>query len=150
MMTWLRLVPPAWLLLAIGLAVVLHRVAPIAQFIAGPWHWSGLLCLLPAAALAAPGARALLRRGTTINPFGDPTALVTDGPFRFSRNPLYLSLALLLLGVAVFLGSLTAFLAIPAFVGAINVLFIVPEEAKLAAAFGDAYRDYCRRVRRWL
>ena len=91
-----------------------------------------------------------MRRGTTLHPFGEPTALVTDGPYRFSRNPLYLSLALLLLGAAVYLGSLTPFVVVPAFVWAINASFIRPEEAKLAAAFGDAYRDYCRRVRRWL
>lgn len=149
-MSRFRLVPPVYFLLALGLEVLLDRAAPLAQLISPPWHWFGLLSLPPAVALAGPGARALARRGTTLHPFGEPTVLVTDGPYRFSRNPLYLSLALILLGTAVYLGSLTPFLVVPAFVWVIGALFIRPEEAKLAAAFGDDYRDYCRRVRRWL
>lgn len=146
----IRLVPPVYFLLALGLQVLLDRVLPVTRLISPPWHWLGLLALLPVVVLAGAGARALARRGTTIHPFGEPTALVTDGPYRFSRNPLYLGLALFLLGAAVWFGSVTPFLAIPAFVAAVNASFIRPEEAKLAAAFGETYRDYCGRVRRWL
>jgi protein-S-isoprenylcysteine O-methyltransferase Ste14 len=145
-----RLVPPVYFLLALGLIFALHRWLPLARIVPAPWHWLGLLSLLPAAALGGPGARALARRGTTLHPFGEPTALVTDGPYRYSRNPLYLSLALLLTGAAVFLGSLSPFLVVPAFMAAITVSFIRREEAALAAVFGDEYRGYCRRVRRWL
>lgn len=149
-MKFLRLVPPVWFLLALGLAIVLHRELPVVQLISAPWHWLGLLCLVPAALLGARGARALTSRKTTLNPYGEPTALVTDGPYRISRNPLYLSLALVLTGVAWFMGSLTPFLVVPAFMAVITALFIRREEAALAAAFGDSYRDYCGRVRRWL
>jgi protein-S-isoprenylcysteine O-methyltransferase Ste14 len=118
--------------------------------VSGPWRWAGLLALAPVGLLAGPGARAIGRRGTTLNPFGEPTALVTDGPYRFTRNPLYLSLALLLVGAATGLGSATPFLVVPGFVAAINVGFIRREEAALAAAFGEDFRRYCARVRRWL
>lgn len=146
----LRLVPPVWFLLALGLAIALHRELPLVQLVNAPWHWLGLLCLVPAVALGARGARALTRRHTTLHPFGQPTALVTDGPYRVSRNPLYLSLALVLTGAAWFMGSLTPFLVVPAFLAVITALFIRREEAALTVAFGDSYRDYCQRVRRWL
>jgi protein-S-isoprenylcysteine O-methyltransferase Ste14 len=149
-MNRIRLVPPVYFLLALGLVVLLDRFVPVVRLLPPPWHWLGLLLLLPAAATGGPGARALLRRGTTLHPFGEPTTLVTDGPYRFSRNPLYLSLALLLLGAAIYFGSLTSFLVIPVFVWAVNRSFIRPEEARLATVFGDSYRDYCHRVRRWL
>jgi protein-S-isoprenylcysteine O-methyltransferase Ste14 len=139
-----------YFLLALVLAFGLHRWLPLARVIAPPWHWLGLAFLVPAFALAVPGARALVRRGTTLHPFGEPTALVTDGPYRYSRNPLYLGLALVLLGAAIFLGSLTPFLVVPAFMVAVAAAFIRREEAALRAAFGDQYREYCRRVRRWL
>ncbi len=149
-MSRLRLVPPAWLLLAIGTAIFLHREWPVAQIVPAPWHWIALAFIVPAMALAFPSARAMVRRGTPVRPFAEPTALVTEGPFRYTRNPLYLGMAVLLAGVAIFLGSLTPFLTIPVFLLVIGVLFVRPEEAKLAAAFGEDYRQYCGRVRRWL
>lgn len=146
----IRMVPPVYFLLALALSFALDRWLPMAQIIPAPWHWLGLACVVPAVALGGPGARALARRGTTLHPFGEPSALVVDGPFRYSRNPLYLSLAVLLLGAAIFLGSLTPFLVVPAFMAAVTMAFIRSEEAALAAGFGEAYREYCRRVRRWL
>jgi protein-S-isoprenylcysteine O-methyltransferase Ste14 len=149
-MSRFRLVPPVYFLLALGFEIMLDRWLPVADLVAAPWHWLGLLAVLPVAVLGGPAARAMARHGTTLHPFGEPTALVTSGPFRFTRNPLYLSLALLLGGAAVFLGSLTPFLVVPAFMVAITNAFIRREEAALAAAFGAGFEAYCRRVRRWL
>jgi protein-S-isoprenylcysteine O-methyltransferase Ste14 len=146
----IRPVPPVWFLLAVGLAFVLDRWLPLAALVAPAWRWLGALFVVPALALGGPGARALVRRGTTLHPFGEPTALVVEGPFRYTRNPLYLSLALLLTGLAAYLGSLGALLVVPAFVAVITVAVIRREEVALTAAFGDAYRDYCRRVHRWI
>jgi protein-S-isoprenylcysteine O-methyltransferase Ste14 len=144
------MVPPVYFLGAVAAAVSLDRFVPLVQVIHPPWHWLGLLGLVPVAALSGPGARALGRRGTTLDPFGEPSALVTDGPFRLTRNPLYLSLAILLLSVAIFLGSLTPWLVPPVFAWVITLSFIRREEAALSAAFGENYRAYCRQVRRWL
>lgn len=146
----MRLVPPVYFLLALGISLALDRWLPVTRVVPQPWHWLGLALLAPALALVVPGARALARRGTTLHPFGEPTALVTDGPYRYSRNPLYLGLALLLLGAAIFLGSVTPFLVVPGFMAAIGVSFIRREEAALSATFGERYTEYRRRVRRWL
>jgi len=146
----IRLVPPVYFFLALALSVALDRWLPGIRLVGPPWHWLSLACLAPALALGGPAARSLVGRGTTLDPFGEPSALVMEGPFRYSRNPLYLSLAFLLLGAAIFLGSLTPFLVVPAFMAVVTVRFIRREEAALAAGFGEQYREYCRRVRRWL
>ena len=82
------LVPPVYFLIALSASLLLHRLVPLVQLISAPWHWLGLLCAVPAGLLAGLGARALARRGTTLNPFGEPTALVTDGPFAETREQL--------------------------------------------------------------
>jgi protein-S-isoprenylcysteine O-methyltransferase Ste14 len=76
--------------------------------------------------------------------------LVTHGVFAFSRNPMYLSMMLGLLGVFVALGSLTPLAAVPVFFLIIRRRFIAVEERMLEEAFGDDYRAYKSRVRRWL
>ena len=83
-------------------------------------------------------------------PFDEATTLVTGGSYRFTRNPMYLGMVLILLGAALGRGSLGAFLPIPAFVWVIRRQFVLPEERFLEEAFGDAYRAYKQRVRRWI
>ncbi len=115
-----------------------HRWVPLAACSAG------VLLLAPAAALTMARAR------TAIVPHHRTTALVTSGPFRLTRNPLYLSLGLLLAGVAVAVNSLALALAIIPWAAVMRWGVIGREERYLEAKFGDDYRAYCRRVRRWL
>lgn len=72
------------------------------------------------------------------------------GPYRFTRNPMYLGMVLILLAWCLWLGNAAALLALAAFVGYITRFQIVPEERALAGRFGAAYEDYRRRVRRWV
>ena len=83
-------------------------------------------------------------------PFERATALVTSGSFRFTRNPMYHGMALLLFGVAVLLGSAGALLPIPVFVWIIQMRFIRGEERFLEGLFGKDYVVYKSRVRRWI
>ena len=83
-------------------------------------------------------------------PFQLPTALVTSGPYARTRNPMYLMLAVALGGMALWLRSTTPPLVIPVFIVVMNEVIIKPEEKRLEAHLGEPYRDYCRRVRRWL
>lgn len=149
-MSRMRLVPPVYFLIALAVQLLLDSVLPAAELLGGRWRWLGLLLLVPAVLLAGPAARALVRRGTTLHPFGRPSQLVIDGPYRYTRNPVYLALACILLGVAVYLGSLAAFLVVPLFVWAITAAFIRREERALAETFGQAYAEYCQSVPRWL
>jgi protein-S-isoprenylcysteine O-methyltransferase Ste14 len=75
---------------------------------------------------------------------------VLDGPFRFSRNPMYLGMVTLLIGVAIGLGSATPWLVIPAFFFLISKRFIAAEERKMEVEFGAEYLSYRSKVRRWI
>jgi protein-S-isoprenylcysteine O-methyltransferase Ste14 len=93
-----------------------------------------------------------LRAKTTVNPIkpASTSSLVLTGPYRFSRNPMYLGQLLLLLGWATFLANGVAYLFAPVFVLYINRFQIVPEERSLCAKFGAEFLAYKARVGRWL
>jgi protein-S-isoprenylcysteine O-methyltransferase Ste14 len=114
---------------------------------------------LVAGALTAAGvsfslnaARGFGRRGTTTNPvkLGGSTALVTDGPFAYTRNPMYVGLAAALVANALARGSMKALLPVAGYVAVIDRLQIPREEASMAALFGDEYAAYRARVPRWV
>ena len=94
----------------------------------------------------------ILRAGTTINPFRPElsTRLVHTGVFRYSRNPIYLGLALMLLGWGIYLLNIVALLFVFVFVWYINYFQIIPEEKILLRLFGDQFKHYQLHVRRWL
>ncbi|MCB2011261.1 MAG: isoprenylcysteine carboxylmethyltransferase family protein [Geminicoccaceae bacterium] len=108
--------------------------------------WVAVAGLVPAILAAVR----MFRARTTVHPHHQPSALVTDGIFALSRNPIYVTDVLLLAGWALWLGSLSAWLGLPLFVTVVTRRAIRPEEARLAATFGRAYDDYRARVRRWL
>ncbi|MCE1205194.1 MAG: isoprenylcysteine carboxylmethyltransferase family protein [Holophagaceae bacterium] len=90
------------------------------------------------------------RMGTTPEPNGVASALLTSGPFRWTRNPLYLGLATLMVCFGILLDSAWVLGQAPVLVLLLDRLVIVREEARLRAQFGEAYEAYARRVRRWL
>jgi protein-S-isoprenylcysteine O-methyltransferase Ste14 len=90
------------------------------------------------------------RASTTIVPFEKPSTLVTSGPYRFSRNPMYVALTLVYLGVAGTRNEIWPLLLLPLVLVYVNFLVIPFEERRLDAVFGEAYEAYGARVRRWL
>jgi protein-S-isoprenylcysteine O-methyltransferase Ste14 len=144
------LIPPVYFLVALLLMAFFHNAAPGARLLEAPYRYGGIVLMAIALGLVVWAAALFRRAGTSIRPHLPSTSLVLAGPYRFTRNPMYLGMAGILLGVAVYMGSITPFIVIPAFMALIGERFIVPEEAKLEAAFGRAYRDYKARVRRWL
>jgi len=104
-----------------------------------------------AAWLALDGAAMLFfrRAGTSMIPLNPSTALVTTGPYRFSRNPMYLGMAFLYVGLAFALGFVWPLVVLPVVIAAVDQLVIALEEAYLVRRFGQAYCDYMRRARRW-
>ena len=90
-------------------------------------------------------------KGTTTNP-GQPskaTALVTGGIYKYTRNPMYLGMALILFGGIIRIGNPMTFLGLIFFVWYLNQFQIKPEEVALTELFGEKYKDYCSKVRRW-
>ena len=143
-------IPPVYFLAALLLMALLHQVLPLAQIFFAPYRYAGIVLMALAVAPILWAALLFRRAGTGIVPFSPATALVLGGPYRFTRNPMYLGLAGTLLGAALLMGSLSPFAVIPAFMALIADRFIAPEEAMLERAFGRDYLDYMAKVRRWL
>ena len=145
--------PPVFFVSALLLGIVLDRVLPIA--VAPPFAYpflrlAAILISTASGSLAAAAFLTLRRHHTTFKTDRPVAALVTTGPFRLTRNPLYLSLALLIVAVSAFLNSpwAIAFL-VPALV-LVQRHAIRPEERYLLQAYGSEYEKYCRNVRRWV
>jgi len=90
------------------------------------------------------------RAGTNVRPDRPATALVTGGPFRFSRNPLYVSLIALYLGITLLFDALWPLILLIPVLAFVHWGIVLREERYLELKFGDAYRDYKTRVRRWI
>lgn len=152
MMKWLELrIPPVVLLF--GCAALMWQLAvwlPQPGWPAGN-VWCGLL-VLAGAAVSISGVVTFRLARTTANPLQlhRSSSLVQHGIYRFSRNPMYLGFVLALAGEACWLGSLAAFSAIVLLIVWLNRFQIAAEERALQQLFGEPYRQYCQRVRRWL
>jgi len=130
----------------------LSRSLPVADFEAPGAAWVGAALLLASLMILVRSVASFIRWRTTVDPMRPDKAdvLVTDGLYRFSRNPMYLAFAILLAGGAVLLGNGAALIAPAVFVWLVTLLQIKPEERALRQKFGAAYDAYCARTRRWL
>ena len=143
--------PP--LLLALLLAIsmlVLDRALPQFRVLQPPIVYLGAAPAAVGILIVLISAGLFRLRKTTINPFGEPAVMVQDGFYRFSRNPMYLGMLLVLTGVGLWLGNVLALLLAPAFVAITTRGYIVREEQLLEDRFGEVYRAYRSRVRRWI
>lgn len=145
-----KVLPPTYLLLAIVLSVVFHFLLPVAHVISFPWKLLGLLPFSLGIALNIIADRTFKQLSTTIKPYEPSTALVTDGPFKFSRHPMYIGATLILLGLAIFLGSLMPFTIVIIFPILMDRIFVPVEEKMLEESFGEAWMTYKKKIRRWL
>jgi len=142
--------PPTYLWTAMIVMVALHFVFPVKRIIPFPWDLLGVLPLVLGAALNLSADKAFRDAKTTVKPFQESAALITNGVYRISRHPMYLGFVLMLLGLAILLGSLTPLLVVPIFAVVMDRVFIVVEERMLAEKFDQAWLDYKAKVRRWV
>ncbi|MBY4597967.1 isoprenylcysteine carboxylmethyltransferase family protein [bacterium BD-1] len=144
--------PPVVGLACVALAWLVSWLTPSLNF---SWPLQGISAALPAALGVGVDLWALAAfrsARTTVNPLAPDrsSAVVRSGPFRFSRNPMYVGMALLLLAWCLFLGNPLAVVVVVVFVGYITRFQIVPEERALLAKFGETYANYLAEVRRWV
>lgn len=116
----------------------------------GSLAWVGIAPIVGGIVVAMRAARQFERAGTSIIPLTSSSALVTDGMFAWSRNPMYSSMTAVLVGTAVLLDRAWPWIVVPIFVATLRLRFIRHEEALMETTFGQAYVDYKARVRRWL
>lgn len=144
------ILPPMVFLVALVAMGGLHQLSPGPEVIPEPWNLIGWAPFALGVAVAFWVKFRFDKAGTPIRPFEETTALVTDGLFRYSRNPVYVAMVAALAGIAVVLGTLAPIIVIPAFAWFIRRRFIEAEERMLEDAFGEDYRAYKQRVRRWI
>jgi protein-S-isoprenylcysteine O-methyltransferase Ste14 len=132
------------------MGLLLHLVFPLHILPTTLARGIGAVCVLVSLPLALATLRALSRAHTPVDPMKPTTALVTEGPFRYSRNPIYVALTLLYVGVALLINALWILLLVVPAVLVIRYGVIAREEVYLTRKFGDAYRQYTTQVRRWL
>lgn len=145
--------PPLLFVLGFGAASVAHRERPATLVPADagiPLDALGSALFFGGLALMFWGAATFYRARTAMYPTQRATALVSGGPYRFTRNPMYLGLTIAYLGGVATVNSVWPLAALPLVLVAVYAFVIRREERYLESEFGDAYRDYRRRVRRWL
>ncbi len=145
----IRVPPPIVYAVPLVVGLLIHRWRPIPILpgdLAAPVGIGAVLLGI----VVLPAARSFWRAKTSPKPWKPTTALVTDGPYRFTRNPMYLGFTLLYLAVSGWINSAWPVFFLPLVLVVMQRAVIAREEVYLESLFGDDYRAYRRRVRRWL
>ncbi len=145
-----KVYPPTSFNLSILLMITLHFAFPFSQIITGFYKFICLPFLIAGIAFNLIADKQFKQNSTTVKPFEESTMFIVDGIFKIGRNPMYLGMVLILLALAIFLGSLSPFLIILIFAFVINEFFIKPEEEMLKYKFAEEWNEYCKKVRRWI
>lgn len=144
------LLPPVLLILCIVGMFLMRKHLAVSPHTIPFSALLGYLLIVVGVALPLWGARVFAKHKTNIKPYKDPDTMVMDGPFKFSRNPMYLGMLLVLLGGAVKMSFLEAFAAPVLFFCVANWWYIPFEEGRMKDIFGDAFNNYAQKVRRWI
>ena len=143
--------PPLALALAVLAGFALDRLAPLPFLPAGwPVVWIGALVFILALALGIWAVVTMTRAGSNVPTNRPSTTIVESGPYRFTRNPIYLGMFGVQSGLAIALDNLWLLITLVPFALVIRYGVVAREEAYLERKFGDVYRSYRLRVRRWL
>jgi protein-S-isoprenylcysteine O-methyltransferase Ste14 len=145
-----RIHPPILLFLHIFAAFLLNWLFPLPFVFPEVLVWVGYLLILVGLGLAISASGQFIQAHTTLDPHGSVTEIVTSGPYRFSRNPIYLGFVCLLIGLSFAFRTYWGVLLSPVLTASLYQLVIKHEEAYLENKFGDMYTSYQSRVRRWL
>jgi protein-S-isoprenylcysteine O-methyltransferase Ste14 len=142
--------PVAWALAVIA-GLALNWLVPLPLLRADlPVRWLGAVVFVLALALGVSAVITMIRAGSNVPTNRPTTTIVEHGPYRFKRDPIYLGMFLGQIGLAIAFNSLWLLMTLVPFALVIRYGVVAREEAYLGRKFGDAYRGYCSRVRRWL
>ncbi len=127
-----------------------HFFLPVRKIIVFPYSLAGLLPVAAGIWLNLRADGMFSKNRTTVKPFEAPACFIVEGPFRFTRNPMYFGMVLILAGIAVFSGAITVFTVPAAYLILMDVIFIKEEERSMAGIFGARYEEYRKKVRKWI
>ena len=144
-----KILPPHVAIGSLIIVIFLHYLFPT-HIIPKPFNYFGILFFAAGLLILFRSFVLFKKKETPILPGQKPTALVIEGPYRFTRNPMYLGVTTVLAGVAIYLGDLLAFLSPIVFFMFVSLRFIPREEKLMEKLFGKKYLDYKKKVRRWV
>lgn len=142
--------PPILLLLAIGISYGISKLIPTFAIIGQPLGTLGLMLIVSGIGLFIWTVQFFQKHRTTLDPRGKPSNLITEGPYRLTRNPIYLGFFLIALGTALYFANILAIVGPVLFFYFISSFVIPFEEDTLSRTFGKTYHSYRTRTRRWL
>lgn len=145
-----HVLPPVYFLMSIVTMALLNFLLPIINFAHYPWNLLGLIPLGIGIALNLIADAAFKKTRTTVKPFEISSSLITTGIFQISRNPMYLGMVLILIGVAILMGSLSPLIVVVFFTALMEMIFVRVEEKMLEQQFGSTWADYKNEVRKWI
>ncbi|MGO9611521.1 MAG: methyltransferase family protein [Dissulfurispiraceae bacterium] len=149
-MTVINMRPPRIAMLFTGIAATLHLIPEIWDGYRFSMHWVGISLGLIGLFTMMWAWLLFKKRNVAICPTAKTAILITQGPYRFSRNPMYMGMILILLGLAIYVGTPPFYLSTIAYFAIINFIFCPYEEDKLYNSFGNDYIKYRNRVRQWI
>lgn len=144
------ILPPNLFLICIGCMFILWWQWPILTIISFPYNLIGIIFIVLGLAVSIWGSRKFATVGTNINTFDEPDILVTDGLYKYTRNPMYLGFSVALLGTSLIFGAISTFIILLAFIFITDRWYIQYEERMLSNEFGEEYEKYKKQTRRWL
>ncbi|MBI4490561.1 MAG: isoprenylcysteine carboxylmethyltransferase family protein [Deltaproteobacteria bacterium] len=141
--------PPKIAMALLATAFALHWLSPIWETLKFSFPLAGVGIGSLGFAIMMWGWWLFRQHKVAICPTAHTDKLIFDGPYRFTRNPMYLGMVAMLLGVAIFVGTLPFFLGVVIYFVILNRVFVPFEEQKLESTFGSEYLEYRRQIRRW-
>jgi len=130
--------------------VLFHLLLPGAKVLALPWNLPGVIPLAFGIIINLSADRSFKKNETTVKPLEKSDRLITTGAFKISRHPMYLGFVLILLGIAMLMGSFTPYIAVLVFAVFMDMVFINYEEKKLEETFAEAWLQYRKKTGRWI
>jgi protein-S-isoprenylcysteine O-methyltransferase Ste14 len=145
-----RIPPPIYFLAGLIVMILLNLFMPIGHWLYYPWRYLGITIIILGFSLSLGSGIYFRKLGTNPHPGARATVLVTSGPFRYTRNPMYLGLITMLIGVFILLGSFSPLIVIPIVFLILRGQFVLREEKWMQEWFGQSYLEYKNKTPRWL
>lgn len=146
-----KLLPPHLFILSVISMGILCWLGEFTHYILYPYNLIGLPLILTGIILAQYSKNIFRRNNTTVNTFDKPINIITTGIYKYSRNPMYLGMAIALAGFALlYQGSISSFVIFVLFLLISDYWYIRYEEKQMANTFGEEYTKYCKFTRRWI
>ena len=145
-----KLISPKHINVFFILQIASHFIIPITTFIHFPYSYLGIVLIIAGIILNIYSTFYMSAQNTSINFHNEPKKLVVNGPFGITRNPIYLSGVVVSFGITILLGSVISLLITIAFFAILNQIYVPSEEIILENKFGNEFKYYKQRVRRWI